>query len=92
MSHAHTAAALQIAGLEPSSKLLLLVLCLGADRQGRGEATPAELARQSGLSERSIRTHLRNLYDLGMLDRQRYDSRYVLSLTACVTFGYTPNR
>lgn len=90
MSQAHTAAALQIRGLEPTSKLLLLTLCLGADRQGRGEAMPAELANMTGLSERTIRDHMRKLWFLGLIDRERYDTRYQLSLVAIVQPNFTP--
>lgn len=78
MSITHVDAALQIRSLEPPSKLLLLVLCLGADRQGRGEAMPLELANMTGLSERTIRTHMGNLVRAGFLEKQRYEFRYQL--------------
>lgn len=79
MSQAHTTAALQIRTLEPTSKLLLLVLCLGADRQGRGEATSTELAHQTGLAERTIRAHMATLVTKGWVEKQRYDFRYELT-------------
>lgn len=79
MSIVHTTAALEIRSLEPTSKLLLLVLCLGADRQGRGEATTTELANQTGLAERTIRTHMANLVIGGFVKKQRYEFRYELT-------------
>lgn len=80
MGIAHTATVLRLKNLPPSSKLLLLVMSIAADAQGRGELTPKELADQTGLSGRTVRDHLPQLFNLRLIEKRRYDNQYTLTL------------
>lgn len=64
MSTRHLADTVEILGLSPASKSLMIALAYVADDKGQVRATNHRLGEISGLADRTIRANLRKLETL----------------------------
>lgn len=80
MGIAHTATVLGLTHLPPSSKSILLVMSIAADWQGKGTLTNDQIATMTGLSTRTVRDHVPQLYTQRLIERRAFDADYQLTL------------
>ncbi len=83
MSMNHAATVLQIPGMNPTSKHLLLTLAICADWHGNGQLIPRDIAHLTGLAPRTIRDHLGTLARQGLIEARPYSHDYRVIETAC---------
>ena len=69
MAFSHVTAALDIGNLTPGCKLLLVVLALDCDYRGHISTDYRHLGKRTGLTSRSLLSHLQKLEDRMMLVR-----------------------